>query len=155
MRILYTDELPLAPELAGELGDSRVDLDRLLREADFVSLHVPLTPATLHLIGARELARMKPTAVLVNTSRGPVVDEAALAAALRERRIFAAGLDVFEREPEVHPELLALDTVVLAPHIASGSVRTRSEMSVLAVRNLLAGLRGERPPNLLNPEVIG
>jgi glyoxylate reductase len=154
MRILYTDAVALPPDVERELGATRVDLDELLGEADFVSLHVPLTPDTGHLIGAPQLARMKPTAVLVNTSRGPVVDEAALAAALRDGQIFAAGLDVFEREPEVHPDLLGLDNVVLAPHIASGSVRTRSEMSVLAVRNLLAGLRGERPPNLLNPDVL-
>jgi glyoxylate reductase len=154
MRILYTDEVALAPEVERELGASRVGLEALLDGADFVSLHVPLTPETRHLVGARQLERMKPSAVLVNTSRGPVVDEAALAAALREGQIFAAGLDVFEREPEVHPALRELDNVVLAPHIASGSVRTRSEMSVLAVRNLLAGLRGDRPPNLLNPEVL-
>jgi glyoxylate reductase len=154
MRILYTDAVALPPDVEGELGATRVELDELLGEADFVSLHVPLTPRTHHLIGAAQLDRMKRTAVLVNTSRGPVVDEAALAAALREGRIFAAGLDVFEREPEVHPDLLGLGNVVLAPHIASGSVRTRSEMSALAVRNLLAGLRGERPPNLLNPEVM-
>jgi glyoxylate reductase len=154
MRILYADAVALPPDVERELGATRVELDELLREADFVSLHVPLTPDTRHLIGAAELDRMKSTAVLVNTSRGPVVDEAALAVALRERRIFAAGLDVFEREPEVHADLLGLDNVVLAPHIASGSVRTRSEMSALAVRNLLAGLRGERPPNLLNPEVL-
>jgi glyoxylate reductase len=154
MRILYTDAVALPPDVERELGATRVELAELLREADFVSLHVPLTPDTRHLIGAAELDRMKPSAILVNTSRGPVVDEAALAAGLREGRIFAAGLDVFEREPEVHPDLLGLDNVVLAPHIASGSVRTRSEMSALAVRNLLAGLRGERPPNLLNPEVV-
>jgi glyoxylate reductase len=155
MRILYTDAVALPPAVERDLGARRVELDELLREADFVSLHVPLTPDTRHLIGPAQLDRMKPSAILVNTSRGPVVDEAALAAALRERRIFAAGLDVFEREPAVHPDLLGLDNVVLAPHIASGSVRTRSEMSALAVRNLLAGLRGERPPNLLNPEVLG
>jgi glyoxylate reductase len=154
MRILYTDAVALPPDVERELGATRVELDELLRDADFVSLHVPLTPDTRHLIGVAELDRMKPGAVLVNTSRGPVVDEAALVVALRERRIFAAGLDVFEREPEVHPDLLGLDNAVLAPHIASGSVRTRSEMSALAVRNLLAGLRGERPPNLLNPEVL-
>jgi glyoxylate reductase len=153
MRVVYTDAVALSPELERELGATRVELDELLRESDFVSLHVPLTPETHHLVGAPELARMKPTAVLVNTSRGPVLDEAALAEAVRERRIFGAGLDVYEREPEVHPDLRGLEGVVLAPHIASGSVRTRSEMSVLAVRNLLAGLRGERPPNLLNPEV--
>lgn len=154
MRILYTDAVPLPAEVEGELGATRVELDELLGEADFVSLHVPLTPDTHHLIGSEQLARMKPTAVLVNTSRGPVVDEGALADALRGGGIFAAGLDVYEREPEIHPGLLELDNVVLAPHIASGSVRTRSEMSVLAVRNLLAGLRGERPPNLLNREVL-
>jgi glyoxylate reductase len=153
MRILYTDAVPLSPEVERELGATRVALDELLRGADFVSLHVPLTADTHHLVAAGELARMKPTAVLVNTSRGPVVDEAALAEALRDGRIFAAGLDVYEREPEVHPGLLGLPNVVLAPHIASGSVRTRSEMSALAARNLLSGLRGERPPNLLNPDV--
>jgi glyoxylate reductase len=154
MRVLYTDAVALPPDVERELGATRVELDELLREADFVSLHVPLTPDTHHLIGAAQLDRMRSSAVLVNTSRGPVVDEAALAEALRAGRIFAAGLDVFEREPEVHPDLLRLDNVVLAPHIASGSVRTRSEMSALAVRNLLAGLSGERPPNLLNPEVL-
>jgi glyoxylate reductase len=154
MRVLYTDAVALPADVERELGATRVELDELLAEADFVSLHVPLTPDTHHLIGAPQLQRMKPTAVLVNTSRGPVVDEAALAAALRDGAIFAAGLDVYEREPEVHPDLLGLDNAVLAPHIASGSVRTRAEMSALAVRNLLAGLRGDRPPNLLNPEVL-
>jgi len=154
MRIVYTDAVPLPPDVERELYATRMDLPDLLAAADFVSLHVPLTPATHHLVGAAELARMKPTAVLVNTSRGPVVDEAALAQALRAGTIFAAGLDVYEREPQVHPDLLGLDNVVLAPHIASGSVRTRSEMSALAVRNLVAGLAGEQPPNLLNPEVL-
>ena len=154
MRIIYTDEVPLPPETERQLGATQVGLPTLLREADFISLHVPLTAQTRHLIGSEQLAQMKPTAVLVNTSRGPVVDEAALAEALRRKVIFAAGLDVFEREPEVHPDLIGLDNIVLAPHIASGSVRTRSEMSALAVRNLLAGLGGERPPNLLNPEVL-
>jgi glyoxylate reductase len=154
MRVLYTDEVALPPDVERELNATRVELDTLLAEADFVSLHVPLTPKTKHLIGSDQLALMKPKAVLVNTSRGPVVDEAALAAALRSGAIFAAGLDVYEREPEIHPDLLGLDNVVLTPHIASSSVRTRSEMSALAVRNLLAGLAGERPPNLLNPEVL-
>ena len=154
MRIIYTDEVPLPLETERQLSATRVGLPTLLREADFVSLHVPLTAQTRHMIGSEQLAQMKPTAVLVNTSRGPVVDEAALAEALRQKVIFAAGLDVFEREPEIHPDLRGLDNIVLAPHIASGSVRTRSEMSALAVRNLLAGLGGERPPNLLNPEVL-
>jgi glyoxylate reductase len=155
MRILYTDAVPLPPDVERELGATRVELPELLAEADFVSLHVPLTPQTHHLIGAAELARMKRTAVLVNTSRGPVVDEAALATALREGTIFAAGIDVFEREPEIDPRLLEQERAVLAPHIASGSVRTRSEMSAMAVRNVLAALRDERPPNLLNPDVLG
>lgn len=156
MRVIYTDDVaPLGAEEEAELGIRRVPLDELLRESDFVSLHVPLTPDTRHLIGSRELGLMKPSAVLVNTSRGPVVDEAALAAALRDGQIFAAGLDVYEHEPEVHPDLLGLRNAVLAPHIASGSIATRSAMSELAARNLLAGLRGERPPNLLNPEVLG
>ena len=154
MRILYTDAVALPADVERELGATRVELDTLLAESDFVSLNVPLTPETRHLIGAPQLARMKSTAILVNTARGPVVDEAALVEALRAGHIFGAGLDVYEREPEVHPGLLELENVVLAPHIASGSVRTRSEMSVLAVRNLLAGLHGERPPDLLNPEVL-
>jgi glyoxylate reductase len=155
MRVIYTDAVALPADVEADLGASRVELTTLLEEADFVSLHVPLTPETRHLIGARELALMKRTSVLVNTSRGPVIDEAALAAALRDGEVFAAGLDVFEHEPEVHPDLLELDNVVLAPHIASGSVRTRSEMSAIAVRDLLAGLRGERPSNLLNPDAFG
>jgi glyoxylate reductase len=153
MRVLYTDAMPLAPEVERELGATRVELPTLLAESDFVTLHVPLTPETRHLIGAEQLAMMKPTAVLVNTSRGPVVDEAALVDALKSHRIFAAGIDVYEREPEIHPDLLAAHDATLAPHIASASVRTRSEMSEVAVRNLLTGLRGGRPPNLLNPEV--
>ena len=155
MRVLYADDVaPLMQAEEAELRVERRSLESLLRESDLVSLHVPLTPQTRHLIGARQLEMMKPTAVLVNTSRGAVVDEAALAAALKERRIFAAGLDVYEHEPEVDSDLLGLDNVVLAPHIASASVRTRSRMSELAALNLLSGLRGERPPNLLNPEVL-
>jgi glyoxylate reductase len=154
MRLIYTDAVALPAEVETELGAKRVDLPLLLREADFVSLHVPLTADTRHLIGAEELAQMKPTAVLVNTSRGPVVDEAALARALREGQIFAAGLDVFENEPEVHRGLLELDNVVVTPHIASASVRTRAQMCEMAVRDHVAGLHGERPENLLNPEVL-
>jgi glyoxylate reductase len=112
-----------------------------------------LTPQTHHLLGASQFAKMKPNCVLVNTSRGPVIDEAALTEALKTHKIFAAGLDVYEKEPAVHPGLLALRNVVLAPHIASASVRTRSEMSAVAARNLVAGIRGGRPANLVNPEV--
>jgi len=154
MRVLYYDEFPAQPDVERELGVTRTELDQLLEDSDFVSLHVPLTATTRHLIGAPQLARMKKTAVLVNTSRGPVVDEEALAEALAEGQIFAAGLDVFEREPAVHPKLLKLDNVVLAPHIASASVRTRSQMCEVAARNLIAGVSGGRPANLVNPEVL-
>lgn len=153
MRILYCDEQPAPPELERELEARRVSKEELLRESDFVSLHVPLTPATRHLIGAAELALMKPTAILVNTARGPVVDENALVEALEKRTIWAAGLDVFEQEPRVHPKLLELPNVVLAPHIASASFATRRRMSVMAAENAIAALSGRRPPNLVNPEV--
>ena len=130
-----------------DLGAKRMQLDELLRESDFVSIHTPLTPETRHLIGAAELEKMKPTAILVNTSRGPVVDEAALADALEDKQIFAAGLDVYEDEPNVHPKLLELENVVLAPHIGSASVETRDKMATLAAENIVAVLRGKRPKN--------
>jgi glyoxylate reductase len=133
-----------------ELGARYFDLEGLLRTSDFVSLHTPLTPQTTHLIGAEQLDDMKPEAVLVNTSRGPVVDEAALADALEGRRIFAAGLDVYEDEPEVHPKLLELENVVLAPHIGSASIETRDKMAALAAENLAAVLRGEEPKTPVN-----
>lgn len=153
MRILYCDEQPAPPELERELDARRVSKEELLRESDFVSLHVPLTPSTRHLISRAELALMKPTAILVNTARGPVVDEEALVEALERRIIWAAGLDVFENEPAVHPKLLELPNVVLAPHIASASYATRRRMSMMAAENAAAALSGRRPPNLLNPEV--
>jgi len=133
-----------------ELGALYAPLGELLRESDFVSVHTPLTSDTRHMIGAGELALMKPRAVLVNTSRGPVVDEAALADALAQWRIFAAGLDVYEEEPKVHPKLLDLENVVLAPHIGSASIETRDRMATLAARNLAAVLQGEEPPNRVN-----
>lgn len=152
MRVLYHDVYRPAAEVERELGAEYRELEDLLRESDFVSLHTNLTPQTRHLINAERLAIMKPTAVLVNTSRGPAIDEAALARALREGQIFAAGLDVFEREPEVHPGLLGCDNAVLVPHLGSATVRTRLAMANLAVDNLFAGLDGRRPPTLLNPE---
>jgi glyoxylate reductase len=130
-----------------ELGARHLDLDALLRESDFVSIHTPLTAETHHLIGKRELGLMRETTVLVNTSRGPVVDEAALAEALEGGRIFAAGLDVYEEEPKVHPKLLELENAVLAPHIGSASVETRNKMATLAADNLRAVLGGEQPKN--------
>ena len=120
-------------------------LDRLLATSDVVSLHVPLTPDTRHLIGQPELARMKRTAYLVNTTRGPVVDESALAWALKNRMIAGAALDVYEREPEVHADLLTLENVVLAPHLGSATIETRTAMADLAARNLIAVLTGEPP----------
>lgn len=152
MRILYHDAVRAPEAVERELGLELVSQERLLRESDFVSLHVPLLPETRHLIGAAELRMMKPTAILVNTSRGPVVDEPALAEALRDRVIAGAGIDVFEREPQVHPLLLELENVVLTPHIASASLETRRKMSMMAVENAVAALEGRRPPNLLNPE---
>ncbi|MCJ7438859.1 MAG: D-glycerate dehydrogenase [Acidimicrobiia bacterium] len=127
----------------------RADLDQMLGESDVVSLHVPLSDATRHLIDARRLALLRPTAVLVNTSRGPIVDEEALAAALEDGRLFAAGLDVFEREPEVHPRLLAAPRTVLLPHIGSASIATRTRMARLACEGAVAVLAGEQPANLV------
>jgi glyoxylate reductase len=153
MRVIYHDTYRPPAEVAAELGAEYRDLEDLLRESDFVSLHTNLTPQTRHLINAERLAIMKPTAVLVNTSRGPVVDEAALAQALQQGQIFAAGLDVFEREPSVHPGLLECENAVLIPHLGSATVETRLAMANLAVDNLFAGLENRRPPTLLNPEV--
>jgi glyoxylate reductase len=126
-------------------ADAGIPLDRLLATSDVVSLHVPLTPETKHLIGQPELARMKRTAYLINTTRGPVVDEAALAWALKNRLIAGAALDVYEREPEVHPDLLTLENVVLAPHLGSATTETRTAMADLAVRNVVAVLGGGAP----------
>jgi len=153
MKIIYHDVYRPPHEVEEELGAEFRELDDLLREADFVSLHVNLSPETRHLINAERLRTMKPTAVLVNTSRGPVIDEAALADALREGEIFAAGLDVFEKEPEVHPGLLEIDSATVIPHLGSATVDTRIAMGMLAAENLIAGLEGGRPPTLLNPEV--
>ena len=154
MRILYHDVHPASPEEEAELGARRVEMADLLREADFISLHVNLTDETHHLIDADALRAMKPTAVLVNTSRGPVVDPGALEGALREGEIFAAGLDVTEPEPlpDDHP-LVRLPNCVVVPHIASASRVTRDRMAQMAAENLLAGLRGERLPTPINPEV--
>jgi glyoxylate reductase len=154
MTVLYHDVRRVPAAAEQELGAQYRDLADLLREADFVSLHTSLSAQTRHLINADRLAMMKPTAVLVNTSRGPVVDEQALAGALREGRIFAAGIDVFEREPEVHPDLLACENALLVPHLASATVQTRLAMANLAADNLLAALNGQQPPTLLNPQAL-
>jgi glyoxylate reductase len=150
MEILYTGRFR-KEEAERAFGARYLELDELLQESDFVSIHTPLTDETQHLIGAVELEKMKPEAVLVNTSRGPVIDEAALADALESRSIFAAGLDVYEEEPEVHPKLLKLENVVLAPHIGSASIEARDKMATLAAENLQAVLSGEKPLNSVNP----
>ncbi|MBI2491502.1 MAG: D-glycerate dehydrogenase [Candidatus Rokubacteria bacterium] len=155
MRIVYADPRPLEPAEEAALGAIRAALDDVLAAADFVSVHVPLAPATRHLIGARELERMKPTAYLVNTSRGPIVEEKALVAALAAGRIAGAALDVFEHEPRVAPELLAMPNVVFTPHIGSGEIELRERMAGVVVDNILAVLAGRRPPNCANPEVFG
>lgn len=154
MKILYNDvNRDLAFE--AELGARHVDKETLLRESDFVSLHVPLMPQTRHYIGEKEFALMKKTAVLINTARGPVVDEKALARALHDKVIWGAGIDVFENEPDVEPALLDLDNAILVPHIASGTIETRLNMGRIAVRNIIKVLSGEPPETCVNPEVLG
>jgi glyoxylate reductase len=153
MRVIYHDTFRPPAEVERELGAEYAELDELLRVSDFVSLHTNLTPQTRHLINAERLAAMKPTAVLVNTSRGPVIDEEALAAALADGQIFGAGIDVFEREPLVHPALLACENAVVIPHLGSATVETRLAMANLAADNLFAALDRQRPPTLLNPKV--
>jgi glyoxylate reductase len=153
MRILYTKRSRLPEADERELGATYVSLQDLLRQADFVSINAALTPQTRHLIGVRELALMKPTAFLINTSRGPLVDEAALVEALRSRRIAGAGLDVYEEEPRVQSGLLPLTQVVLTPHLGSAVGDLREQMAHVVVDNIQAVIRGERPPNLHNPEV--
>ena len=154
MRVLYQDAVAADPATELELRATRTDTATLLRESDFVTLHTPLLPETRHLINAQSLKTMKKTAYLVNASRGPVVDEAALAQALKEGWIAGAGIDVFEREPEVHPALMGLPNAVLAPHIASASSDTRLKMANLAVDNCLAVLEGKTPPTPVNPEAL-
>ena len=158
MPVLYHNRSPL-PEADERACNARyVDKQQLLRESDFLMLVLPLTAQTRHAIGAAELAQMKPTAVLINVARGGIVDDAALAVALREQRLAAAGLDVFEGEPTLHPALLELDNVVLSPHIASATTGTRHAMASVAVDNVLAmfghGPHAGRPPNILNPQVL-
>ena len=159
MPVIYHNRSRLDAATEQALGARWVSKDELLRRADHLVIVVPYSPASHHLVGAAELALMKPSATLTNIARGGVVDDAALAAALRERRIAAAGLDVFEAEPAVHPALLALPNVVLTPHIASASLLTRRAMADLAARNLMAALgqgpEAGRPPTPLNPQVLG
>ncbi|MEY3229909.1 MAG: hypothetical protein RL474_797 [Pseudomonadota bacterium] len=153
MKVMYHNRKRLSEADEKACGARYVDKDTLLREADHVVLVVPYSAESHHLIGAKEIALMKPTATLVNIARGGIVDDAALAAALKAKTIFAAGLDVYEGEPKVHPELLKLSNVVLAPHIASATEKTRRAMVALAIDNLNAALEGKRPPSLINTEL--
>jgi glyoxylate reductase len=154
MRVLYWTPRRKPESLERETAMIYVPLDQLLREADFVSLHSPLRAETRHQIGAREFALMKPTAFLINTARGAIVDEAALARALKKRRIAGAGLDVFEHEPDVTPGLLAMPNVVTTPHLGSAVMEVREQMANIVVDNILALLDGKTPPNCVNPEVL-
>ena len=155
MRILYSDAVRAPAEAEKELHAQFVDHDTLFREADFITVHVPLMPETRHLISQENLGKMKPTAYLVNTSRGPVVDEAALVAALEAKKIAGAALDVYENEPKAHPGLLQRKDVILTPHIASASIETRTKMAVMAANNVAALFEGRRPPNAINADALG
>ncbi|KGK87122.1 glyoxylate reductase [Desulfosporosinus sp. HMP52] len=153
MKVLYSD-VAANPEFEKETDGQYVSLETLLQESDFVSVHTPLLPETHHLLGEREFKLMKNTAILINTSRGPVVHEAALVKALQTGEIWGAGLDVYEFEPEFAPGLLELDNAIVCPHIASATFETRTKMGIIAVTNILAAMRGELPPTCLNPEVF-
>ena len=154
MRVIYNNRTRVDEGSEREVNAKFVDMETLLRESDFLSIHTPLTPDTKHIISKDALARMKPTSYLINTSRGPVVDEEALNDALENKVIAGAGLDVYEREPEVTPGLIPRHNVVLAPHLGSASVETREKMAVLAATNIAEFFAGRRPPTPLNPEVL-
>ena len=153
MKVIYTDAVRVSEEVEKSLNAEFRDMNSLLAEADFVSLHVPLLPETRGLFDAPKILRMKPTAFLINTSRGPVIDEAALVATLENKKIAGAALDVFENEPFIHPGLKR-PNVVLTPHIASASIETRTKMAVIAANNIVALFEGQRPPNILNPNIF-
>jgi glyoxylate reductase len=155
MKVLYWGPRRKSEDEERAWGITYAPFDELLAQSDFVSVHAPLNAQTQHLVGARELSLMKPTAFLVNTARGPIVDEAALVRALAEERIAGAGLDVFEREPHVEAALLAMPNVVLTPHLGSAVAELRESMAHIVVDNIVAVLEGRRPPNCWNPEIYG
>jgi gluconate 2-dehydrogenase len=155
MRVLYHNRNRVTPEIERRLHAEHASLDALLEQSDFVVLQVPYTPATHHMIGAAQLRKMKSTAILINSTRGGVVDDAALIDALKAGTLRAAGLDVFENEPKLHPGFLDLRNVVLAPHVGSSTEATRRAMAMTAAQNLVAALTGAVPPNLLNPQALG
>jgi glyoxylate reductase len=155
MKILYYDVYRMSPEDEATYHMTYLPMDDVLKQADFISVHTPYMPSTHHLIGERELSLMKPGAILINTARGPIVDEKDLVRALQAGTIAGAGLDVFENEPAVEPELMTMENVVILPHIASASLKTRTLMATMASDNIVAHFRGQRPPNIVNPEVLG
>ncbi|HLI04985.1 MAG TPA: D-glycerate dehydrogenase [Ktedonobacteraceae bacterium] len=154
MKVLYYDVYRMSPEDEQQYHVTYMPMDEVLQQSDFVSIHTPYMPSTHHLIGERELNLMKPSAILVNTARGPIVDEKALVKALQNGTIAGAGLDVFENEPAVEPALLSMENVVLLPHIASASLKTRTLMATMAAENLAAFNNGQTPPNIVNAEVL-
>lgn len=153
MNVLYADKMQNAV-LEKRLNAKKVNLKTILKKSDYISLHIPLLPSTEHLIGEKELKIMKSTAILINTSRGSVINEKALITALKEKWIFGAGLDVYENEPSISKELRMLGNVVIQPHSASATFETRSKMAIMAAENMLVGLEGKIPPNCVNPEVF-
>jgi glyoxylate reductase len=154
MRILYHNRKRLSVEEEARYNMSYVGFEELLQQSDFISLHVPYTPETRHLLGKREFGLMKKSAIVINTARGAVIDEKALVRALQSGQIAGAGLDVFEHEPLIEPELLTMEQVVLLPHIGSATYQTRNRMATIASHNIIAHIEGRRPPNILNPEVL-
>jgi len=155
MKVIYYDVNRMPAEDEEKNHMTYMSMEEVLQQSDFVSIHTPYMPSTHHLISERELHLMKPTAILINTARGPIVDEKALVNALQTKTIAGAGLDVFENEPAVEPELLTMENVVLLPHIASASLGTRTLMATMASDNIVAHFHGQRPPNIVNPEVLG
>ena len=153
MKILYVAGKP-NKTLEKELNAKKVTLIKLLKNSDFISLHVPLNKQTHHMISEKELKMMKESAIIINTSRGPVLHEKSLVKALKNKWIFGAGLDVYEHEPKVSEELKKLDNVILQPHSASASIDTRTKMAVVAAENMIKGLKGEIPPNCVNKKVF-
>ncbi len=154
MKVLYTTHSNRNAVLEEMLGAKRVDLETLLKESDFISIHTPLSEKTKYLIGANELSLMKKTAYLINTARGAIIDEVQLVNALKNKQIAGAGLDVYEEEPKLKPGLAELDNVVLAPHLGSATIETRTKMAVMAAENIIAVLNGQKPKNCVNPEVL-
>ena len=153
MKVVYWNRTRLSVEEEEDLGITYVEKDEVFAQADFLSVHVALNEETRHIVGERELGLMKETAYLINTARGPVVDEKALVKVLKSGSIAGAGLDVFENEPELEPELYELENAVIPPHLGSATIGTRTKMGMMAAENCLAACRGERPTNLVNPEI--